>query len=460
MQWRSSKKKRKDVYDYSLTLTGWGREAYISHWFDSVADIKAKFRELLQDRAPTFDQEMPEKYEDNDEDRPAAMHVVAHEIYKASLSNDSTGFIDGTDHIGFYGTVDGEQSVPAAEHAGLFWALALTRGPLLIITDCQLVMNGWTLKYYEQPQGAQRPWWERIKLMLSKRSGGVYGVRVQKCLSHLDGDSVKQAGQEFHISMGNEMADTLAQRGAEEAMAETRQEVKALVEAETTLMRAQRRAAAIIHEVCKDADPTKLERPKQMPKKIAKEGRYHIEKESGHITRKKKGQWVCQECWLTPGKYSVVDWMKANVCIGRQYETHRADHGHTVRVPNNELIEIKDKVIHDSHSIAVAHGQFLCWNCAAVASHNDYGHGRVNLLATECRNKITQSGTTDYHLRLARIGQMGRCRLTADGYHELQLGDDLVVDFTVRGYGPAEILWPGVPVGWTPALLRGRGRDR
>eukprot|EP00959_Pyramimonas_sp_CCMP1952_P458748 9477149-Pyramimonas_sp.AAC.1 len=131
---------------------------------------------------------MPEHYEDNDDDRPAAMHVVAHEIYKANLPNDNTGFIEGTNHIGFYGTVDGEQSVLAAEHAGFSWALALTRGPLLIITDCQMVMNGWTLKYYEKPQGAQRPWWERIKLMLSRRSGGVYGIRVQKCLSHLDGE--------------------------------------------------------------------------------------------------------------------------------------------------------------------------------------------------------------------------------------------------------------------------------
>eukprot|EP00959_Pyramimonas_sp_CCMP1952_P380721 7976721-Pyramimonas_sp.AAC.1 len=97
------------------------------------------------------------------------------------------------------------------------------------------------------------------------------------------------------------MADTLAQRGAEEAMADIRQEVKALVEVETTLMRAQRRAAAIIHEARKDADTTKLERPRQMPKKIAKESRDQIEKETGHRMRKKKGQWVCQECWLAPG---------------------------------------------------------------------------------------------------------------------------------------------------------------
>eukprot|EP00959_Pyramimonas_sp_CCMP1952_P313750 6567624-Pyramimonas_sp.AAC.1 len=39
------------------------------------------------------------------------------------------------------------------------------------------------------------------------------------------------------------------------------------------------------------------------------------------------------------------------------------------------MIEIKDKVIHASHSIAVSHGQLWCFNCAAVASHNDDGHG-------------------------------------------------------------------------------------
>eukprot|EP00959_Pyramimonas_sp_CCMP1952_P166676 3483560-Pyramimonas_sp.AAC.1 len=71
-----------------------------------------------------------------------------------------------------------------------------------------------------------------------------------------------------------------------------------------------------------------------------------------------KGRWVCQECWTTPGKYSLFDWLRANVCIGRQYEVHRADHGHAVHVPNNEMVEIQDKVIHPSHSISVAHGQF------------------------------------------------------------------------------------------------------
>eukprot|EP00959_Pyramimonas_sp_CCMP1952_P215950 4516836-Pyramimonas_sp.AAC.1 len=110
--------------------------------------------------------------------------------------------------------------------------------------------------------------------------------------------------------------------------------------------------------------------------------------------RKVKGQWVCQACWCSPGKYSFVEWLKANVCIGRQCETHRADHGHAVKVPNNEMIEINDKVIHPSHAISVAHGQFWCWNCAAVASHNDDGHGRVSLLATKCREQITTSGQT------------------------------------------------------------------
>eukprot|EP00959_Pyramimonas_sp_CCMP1952_P329874 6906860-Pyramimonas_sp.AAC.1 len=75
------------------------------------------------------------------------------------------------------------------------------------------------------------------------------------------------------------MADTLAQRGAEGSMKYIRDEVKQLLEVETLMMRAQRRGAAIIHEICKDADPTKMDRPKQDPRKTAqvrREQRRHL----------------------------------------------------------------------------------------------------------------------------------------------------------------------------------------
>eukprot|EP00959_Pyramimonas_sp_CCMP1952_P403601 8457544-Pyramimonas_sp.AAC.1 len=60
--------------------------------------------------------------------------------------------------------------------------------------------------------------------MIKKRPGGVHQVAIIKCLSHLDHESIKQSKQDFQISLGNEMADTLAQRGAEEAMNDIREE--------------------------------------------------------------------------------------------------------------------------------------------------------------------------------------------------------------------------------------------
>eukprot|EP00959_Pyramimonas_sp_CCMP1952_P045617 952887-Pyramimonas_sp.AAC.1 len=56
--------------------------------------------------------------------------------------NPNDGSIEGATHRGYCGTVDGEQSVPAAEHAAFFWALMLASGPITIYTDCQQVANG------------------------------------------------------------------------------------------------------------------------------------------------------------------------------------------------------------------------------------------------------------------------------------------------------------------------------
>eukprot|EP00959_Pyramimonas_sp_CCMP1952_P345137 7227985-Pyramimonas_sp.AAC.1 len=96
------------------------------------------------------------------------------------------------------------------------------------------------------------------------------------------------------------MADALAQRGAEEAMKDTCDE---------------RRGAAITHEICKGAGPTKLDRPPHLPNQLIRqrrEKRRQLEYVSGHNMRKVKGQWVCHECWCSPGKYSLVEWLKAN----------------------------------------------------------------------------------------------------------------------------------------------------
>eukprot|EP00959_Pyramimonas_sp_CCMP1952_P471342 9498268-Pyramimonas_sp.AAC.1 len=74
------------------------------------------------------------------------------------------------------------------------------------------------------------------------------------------------------------------------------------------------------------------------------------------------------------------------------------------------MTDIDDKVIHPSHHVAVAHGQFWRWRCALVASHTSDGRGRPTLLANECRDRVTPSGETV--LKRLRIGlppKAGQC---------------------------------------------------
>eukprot|EP00959_Pyramimonas_sp_CCMP1952_P102653 2147062-Pyramimonas_sp.AAC.1 len=82
------------------------------------------------------------------------------------------------------------------------------------------------------------------------------------------------------------MADARAQRGAEEAMEDIRGDVKQLAGVETLLMRSQRRGAAITHEICKDADPTKLDRPPHLPNQLPNQKRRQLDEVSGHHMRK------------------------------------------------------------------------------------------------------------------------------------------------------------------------------
>ncbi|CAK0828146.1 unnamed protein product [Prorocentrum cordatum] len=97
-----------------------------------------------------------------------------------------------------------------------------------------------------------------------------------ECLSHLGQESTEQSGQCFETSLGSELAETSAQLGPELAIADSRGEDEQLMEIETLLMRAQRRAAAIVHDICKDADPAEHERPMQARSKMAREWHRHV----------------------------------------------------------------------------------------------------------------------------------------------------------------------------------------
>ena len=116
---------------------------------------------------------------------------------------------------GFFGCLDGPQTAPAAELAALLWALRLTRGAIVLWTDCQLVHDGWHTGRLTNPSGPLARWWRRIAAALRERPEGATGVVLRKCYSHLDAASLAEVGQAEAITLGSKLADALAQRGAE-----------------------------------------------------------------------------------------------------------------------------------------------------------------------------------------------------------------------------------------------------
>ncbi|CAK0909165.1 unnamed protein product, partial [Prorocentrum cordatum] len=63
--------------------------------------------------------------------------------------------IDIDDYPGWFSIVDGPQTVAAAELAAIYWTLKLTHGPLAIVTDSQMVADGWRSYSYAHPEGVR-----------------------------------------------------------------------------------------------------------------------------------------------------------------------------------------------------------------------------------------------------------------------------------------------------------------
>ena len=104
---------------------------------------------------------------------------------------------------------------------------------------------------------------------------------VIKCWSPLDKKSSMQSEQPCHISPGSEVADAMAQLGAEQAVSEIRGELEQLAQTETLLARVQRRAAAITQDICDGIEGIKHGRARPRPNFKGREFRMQPEKKNG-----------------------------------------------------------------------------------------------------------------------------------------------------------------------------------
>ncbi|CAK0880655.1 unnamed protein product, partial [Prorocentrum cordatum] len=88
---------------------------------------------------------------------------------------------DIDDYPGWFGILDGPQTVAAAELAAIYWTPKLTHGPLTIVTDPQTVVDGWRSYSYACPEAPLARWWQRVQDAIREREGGMRDVTVIKC---------------------------------------------------------------------------------------------------------------------------------------------------------------------------------------------------------------------------------------------------------------------------------------
>ena len=126
-------------------------------------------------------------------------------------------------------------------------------------------------------------WWQRIRQAIEQRPGRISNVTVRKCNSHLDEVSLRANSQPWYVSLGNERADALAQRGLAKAMNLIQPQVERLQEYEALLQRVHKRLAAIAMEVF--PIPRERHQRRQPARGGAKIStpRLGLEKASGHL---------------------------------------------------------------------------------------------------------------------------------------------------------------------------------
>ncbi len=200
-----------------------------------------------------------------------------------------------------------------------------------------------------------------------------WGCHPPQVFSHLDTHSHLLSSQPPSVSRGNELADAYAQRGAEEASAAIRGEIKALGVADACATLAQQRLAAVTRELASQ-DREQCARTPEGGGGAASRRVVELERVSGHhLGRLPNGAWLCRRCRQGPPPgSSLVDWLglEDNRCKGDPTQRHLSDNDNVVLVPRpvTEELRTANRQVHPSHCVAMRNGQVWCWKCASLGT--------------------------------------------------------------------------------------------
>ena len=275
-------------------------------------------------------------------------------------------------HEAWYGDLDGRQTAATAELAALWWALSLVQNgaTITIITDCALVAGGWAKgKHLHHQTGPHAAWWARIKEAYDKREGK---VKVDKCYSHLDLKTAQELEQPLLWTLGNEIADAMAQQAAKRAAEPLEAAVRTCADVDSLAKQIHRRIAAIQIDAS-TMTATEILPPRKPSNKTSKV----LDREalSGHLMRRRpqNRQWQCALCGRGPGRGSLLDWLQLTRC-------------HAAQASSSEEVvqQVRHRFgphakVHDSHALNIT-GRILWCQCCG-----SYADSMLRSLTVPCR---------------------------------------------------------------------------
>ena len=231
---------------------------------------------------------------------------------------------------------------------------------------------------------------------------------MKKCNSHLDEVSLKFSPQPWYVTLGNERADALAQRGLEKALNLIQPEVDSLKDYEALLQRVHKRLAAVASAV-NSLPRVQHQRPRVANSKIRAKPvkivalRQELERVTGHCMQqhpKDKKRWFCFHCKLGPTREAVETWMQQHPCKGRAFVS---PFNVPLPIPTSAYpsLIVGGKTIHSSHSVQIMNGQIWCMKCARLGSCTSTGGGKLHQLPVPCPGGVGTDSGRDVLRRLA-----------------------------------------------------------
>ena len=313
---------------------------------------------------------------------------------------------------GWAGDLPGEfQTAPRACLQAFIFALANTKGHLVVKPDASYLVDGFRERRFKTPDGTNADLWHEVGQLINTRPRGVAGVEVVKVDAHIKAEVVIAGGVDMDDYHGNVMADALAGHGAS-ISAVPQAVVQAQAGLDTRSWKILHRLVAVNMQMAKSC-PKRSGEHKPKRQKQAKTHLQRLFDDSGHDfnglqcprrIRHLPTRLACGCCGQGSSKKTIKAWLKQSPCKGPMIPSTTIGCD-AVRPQPDSIIRVGRADLHRSHLLRHRLGLWWCSSCGYYTTVGNAGKkSSAKNLKKECSREASGAGK-DYLDRIA-LGKM------------------------------------------------------